>query len=360
MSRLDNVIIFIPSLNPDEKLLSTIQQIREAGFDNIVLVDDGSREDTRGYFDKAAEQYGCIVLRHYINLGKGRALKTAFNYILQTYPDCEGVVTVDADGQHKAEDVVRCAREMLDHPEALVIGSRDFHQENVPFRSKFGNILTRNVFHVLCGVRVEDTQTGLRALSRRCMIAFLPTKGERFEYEMNMLIDTKEKGIPVREVPIQTVYIEENKSSHFNPIWDSIRVYSVFGKFIFSSLSSFLLDILLFSLFIYWLKGVSPEYYILLSTVIARLLSSLYNFSINKNHVFRDRKHEDGVWIRYYILCLVEMFCSAAGVHYLHRLIKISEVAVKILVDLLLFAISFQVQREWVFREKKVKREKEV
>ncbi len=346
------MIVFIPSLNPDEKLLDTIRQVKAAGFDTIVLVDDGSREDTRIYFDRAIQKYGCEVLRHYINLGKGRALKTAFNYILQTYPDCQGVVTVDADGQHKGEDVARCAQEMLEHPEALVIGSRDFRRDNVPFRSKFGNILTRNVFHILCGVRVEDTQTGLRALSRQCMTAFLPTKGERFEYEMNMLIDTKEKGIPIREVPIETVYIEENKSSHFNPVRDSLRVYSVFGRFLFSSLSSFLLDILLFALFIYWLKGPIPEYYILLSTVMARLLSSLYNFSINKNHVFRDRKQKQGAWIRYYILCLGEMLCSAVGVHYLYRLMKISEVAIKIVMDLLLFMVSFQIQRGWVFKAK--------
>lgn len=351
ISQLDNVIVFIPSLNPDEKLLSTIEQIRDKGFETIVIVDDGSREDTKAYFDQAMERYGCVILHHYINLGKGRALKTAFNYILQTYPDCKGVVTVDADGQHKAEDVVRCAREMLAHPEALVIGSRNFGEKAVPFRSKFGNILTRNVFNVLCGVRVEDTQTGLRALSRECMTAFLPTKGERFEYEMNMLIDTKEKGIPIREVPIETVYIEENKTSHFNPIRDSFRIYSVFARFLFSSLSSFLLDILLFAFFAYLFRQSNLAYPIIWSTVAARCISSLYNFAINKNHVFRIKDRRIQIVLRYYFLCGLEMILSAVGVQLLHTYLKISEVAIKIVVDLLLFVLSFCVQKEWVFKK---------
>lgn len=350
ISQLDNVIVFIPSLNPDEKLLSTIGEIKSRGFETIVILDDGSREDTKAYFDQAMERYGCVILHHYINLGKGRALKTAFNYILQTYPDCKGVVTADADGQHKAEDVVRCAREMLAHPEALVIGSRNFGEKAVPFRSKFGNILTRNVFNVLCGVRVEDTQTGLRALSRECMTAFLPTKGERFEYEMNMLIDTKEKGIPIREVPIETVYIEENKTSHFNPVWDSLRVYSVFARFLFSSLSSFLLDILLFALFAACFE--ESRYFIVWSTVAARIISSLYNFAVNKNHVFRVKDRRMRVVVRYYCLCLVEMALTALGVQVLYDWLKINEVAIKIVVDLLLFLVSFCVQKEWVFRDK--------
>ena len=349
-SYLRNVILFIPSLNPDGKLLQTISSLREAGFSQIVVLDDGSREDTKPYFDRAVQEYGCELLRHPINLGKGRALKTAFMHILNTYPDCIGVVTVDADGQHRAGDVAACARDLSEHPDALIMGCRNFKEGQVPARSKFGNVLTRQVFNFLCGIKVSDTQTGLRGLSRKHMEAFLPVKGERVESEMNMLIAAEEQHIPIREIPIETVYIEENASSHFNPLIDSFRIYSVFARFILSSLTSFLLDILLFSLGIYLFEDLSPSFYIIYATLGARLISSLFNFVTNKNQVFQYTERSAPALIRYYAICLFELICSAAGVYFLHQWFKISEVGLKIPVDLLLFTISFNVQRRWVFR----------
>ena len=137
-SYLKDVIVFIPSLNPDDKLLSTVRSLREEGFTRILVLDDGSREETAPVFARVKSECGCELLRHPINLGKGRALKTAFMYILNTYPACAGVVTVDADGQHKAKDVAACARALLDHPDSLILGCRDFNESGVPARSRFG------------------------------------------------------------------------------------------------------------------------------------------------------------------------------------------------------------------------------
>ena len=348
-SYLEDVFIFIPSLNPDEKLLLTVRSLRDAGFTHIVVLDDGSRPDTQEYFDKAQNEYGCELLRHAINLGKGRAIKTALNRILSQYPACAGVVTVDADGQHRAEDVTACAKALLDHPDSLIMGCRSFGGRDVPSRSKFGNVLTRHVFNFLCGVKVSDTQTGLRGMSRQLMKTFLPVKGERFEYEMNMLIEAGEKRIPIREVPIETVYIEENRSSHFNPIRDSIRIYSVFARFIVSSFLSFVLDILLFILFVSLFQERSPEFYILYATFCARLVSSVFNFFTNKNQVFQYKERSAPALMRYYSICAAELLCSAFGVYYLHRWLRVSVVGLKIVVDLLLFIISFNVERGWVF-----------
>lgn len=351
-SYLKDVIVFIPSLNPDDKLLSTVRSLREEGFTRILVLDDGSREETALVFARVKSECGCELLRHPINLGKGRALKTAFMYILNTYPACAGVVTVDADGQHKAKDVAACARALLDHPDSLILGCRDFNESGVPARSRFGNRLTRRVFSFLCGLKVSDTQTGLRGMSKRLMEAFLPVKGERFEYEMNMLIEADERQIPIREVPIETVYIEENRSSHFNPLLDSVRVYSVFTRFILSSLTSFLLDILLFALFVYLLEDRAPQLYIFYATLGARLVSSLFNFLTNKNQVFQYKERSVPALTRYYAICLVVLAGSAFGVYFLHSWFKISEVALKIPVDLLLFVLSFQVERNWVFGQK--------
>ena len=288
-------------------------------------------------------------------MGKGRALKTAFNYILVHRPESLGAITVDSDGQHTIEDTLACVTALIDHPDSLIMGCRNFSKENIPFRSRFGNIVTKHVLHALCGIRISDTQTGLRGIPRRIIPTFLAINGERFEYEMNMLIETKEKGIPIFEVPIQTIYLEENKSSHFNPLKDSAKIYAVFLKFIFSSLSSFAVDIVLFSILVSTLKTPFPVQYILLSTIGARFVSSLFNYYINKNKVFKDPNSSLSTFCKYCILCVAQLALSAFGVSLCYNLLNktISETLIKIAVDTVLFIISFQIQREWVFKRKR-------
>ena len=316
--------LIIPSLEPDEKLPRLLAQLRQAGIENIVLVDDGSGPAYRHFFDDA-EQQGCTVLRHAVNLGKGRALKDAFNYCLLTWPDAPGCVTADSDGQHTPECILKCMQALLDHPDSLILGCRDFDQADVPARSSFGNKCTRMMFRLLVGLKITDTQTGLRAIPTRFMKTLLATAGERFEFESNMLIDTKESEVPIVEVPIKTVYIEENRTSHFNPIRDSIRIYAIFGKFLFSSLSSSVVDLLFFTLFCGLLRGRVSFDYIVGATVMA---------------------------LRYFCLAVVQMGISALLVSRFYRLLPGgSELLVKIPVDVLLFFVSFQIQRVFVYKK---------
>ena len=358
-----NVLVIIPSLSPDEKMIRLIQDLKGGGFPHILIINDGSTAEYDSFFRRAEEDYGCEVLRHYVNFGKGRALKTAFNHFLTAYPDCVGVVTVDSDGQHKLEDIQACCREMLAHPEALVLGSRNFAQSDVPFRSRYGNVITRQVFRLLCGVKISDTQTGLRALSAPLAKRFLTTKGERFEYEMNMLIDCSEEKIPLREVPIQTVYIEENASSHFHVLRDSIKIYAVFAKFLFSSVSSFVVDILMFTMFGWVIHLAVPEWdsiaitsvlslSTLAATVAARVISSLRNYLLNWKLVFQSRGNGVTALLKYYLLAIVVMILSAFGVGALSSLTSIHKSIVKIPVDMVLFLISFPIQKHWVFPRK--------
>lgn len=345
--------IVIPSLNPDEKLLKLLSSLKENGFSHIILVNDGSDDSYDSYFETAEQEYGCIVLRHYVNQGKGRALKTAFNYYLGHCKDAIGVVTVDADGQHRSEDIGRCMDALLNEPDKLIMGCRDFSKKDIPFRSKFGNVLTKHVFSMLCGVKVSDTQTGLRAFSTELVRRFMKTKGERFEYEMNMLIDCKEERLGIREIPIETVYIEDNASSHFNPLLDSIRIYSVFMKFILSSLSSFLVDIIFYVIFITLLKDWMPGWYIFVSTCAARIISSVVNYLINRNTVFRNKENSRSSFVKYYILAACQMICSGVLVDFLFGITHLlNETVLKIIVDTILFLLSFRVQQEWVFKHK--------
>ncbi|HIX95513.1 MAG TPA: bifunctional glycosyltransferase family 2/GtrA family protein [Candidatus Gemmiger excrementipullorum] len=351
------IVIAIPALDPDQKLLDLLGRLRQSGYTHIILVNDGSAPEYDAIFCAAQQQYGCCVLHHCVNQGKGRALKTAFNEFLQNFADKAGVVTVDADGQHQIDDINACAASLWANRDKLTMGCRDFGSANVPLRSKFGNILTRHVFSALCGVKVSDTQTGLRAIPTALVRKFLATVGERFEYEMNMLIDCKQYGVQIVEVPIATVYLEENASSHFNPLLDSIRIYSVFFKFIASSLSSFVVDILFFTAFTALLKPVLPGLYILAATVLARLISSAVNYLLNKKTVFQDRGKNRYALPKYYTLAAVQMLCSAFFVTKLYSLVPLlNESVIKMLVDTVLFLLSFKVQQNWVFKGRKEER----
>lgn len=343
--------LIIPSLEPDEKLPRLLDQLRQAGIENIVLVDDGSGPAYHHFFDEA-EQQGCTVLRHAVNLGKGRALKDAFNYCLLTWPDAPGCVTADSDGQHTPACILKCMQALLDHPDSLILGCRDFDQADVPARSSFGNKCTRMMFRLLVGLKITDTQTGLRAIPARFMKTLLATAGERFEFESNMLIDTKEAEVPIVEVPIKTVYIEENRTSHFNPIRDSIRIYAIFGKFLFSSLSSSVVDLLFFTLFCGLLRGRVSFDYIIGATIMARVISACYNYLLNYQVVFKSKADHRGAALRYFCLAVVQMSVSALLVSHLYHLLPGgSELLVKIPVDVLLFFISFQIQRVFVYKK---------
>ncbi len=356
-----SIAVIIPALNPDERMITLVQQLHDSGFVNIILVDDGSEIKNREYFKTCKERYHCTVIRHVVNFGKGMALKSAFNHILKSDADIKGVVTVDCDGQHILSDIDTCARLTYENPDHLVLGCRQFEDKSIPLRSRFGNKLTRRIIGLLCGIHVSDTQTGLRGLPTPLIDRyFANTKGERFEYEMNMLICAKEHQIPFREFPISTIYLENNESSHFNPFIDSIRIYKVFLKFLLSSFSSFLIDILLFYLLGFILRPIIPadamilgsSVLILLRTLISRLFSSLYNFFLNKNQVFKNQSKSPIILVRYYILCIVQLMCSWLLVNHLFTFIAYATVR-KCIIDTILFIISFVIQREWVFSKSK-------
>lgn len=356
MSSYLEIPVIIPSYEPDEKLITLLHALQALGIRHVVVVDDGSSEAYSRFFEQAAAMENCTVLYHAVNLGKGRALKTAFNYCLREFRETPGCVTADSDGQHTPMDIVACMQALCEHPESLILGCRNFDGSEVPTRSSFGNKCTRQVFRYLLGLSVSDTQTGLRAIPASFMEKLMQVRGERFEYETNMLIETKDLNISIVEVPVKTVYIEENKTSHFNPVRDSLRIYLVFGKFLFSSLSSSVLDLLLFQMFCVMLQrtaGILMEIpYIVAATVCARVLSAIYNFLINYRVVFKSRAGVTATIGRYALLAVCQMACSAFLVNALYGLIGGAEVLVKIPVDILLFFISFAIQREFVYHVK--------
>lgn len=343
--------IVIPSYEPDGKLLQLLEGLQEAGFTDVVVVDDGSEAPSYQEIFAKAQAMGYTVLHHGINLGKGRALKTAFSHCIYYYPDAAGCVTIDSDGQHTVKDMIACMEALLNHPQALVLGVRNFNGEGIPLRSSFGNKTTSRVMKMLTGLSISDTQTGLRAIPLSFMRELMEEKGERFEFETNMLLATKEAGRSIVEVPIETIYLEENKTSHFHPIRDSIKIYAIFLKFIISSLSSSIVDLVLFSLFIMLLEGrtLGVVSNIMLATVLARILSAIYNFMVNYKVVFKSRDNAGRAIVKYACLAVFIMLASGFLVENIYGLLVIPEVLIKIPVDVILFLVSFWVQREFVF-----------
>ncbi|MBR3474812.1 MAG: glycosyltransferase family 2 protein [Oscillospiraceae bacterium] len=233
VSCLRDLTIVLPSLDPDNKFDAVVADLAERGFRQIVIVDDGSSEEHQCHFEKAAAYPCCRVLHHGVNKGKGRALKTAFAYVLEQLPQARGVITIDGDGQHLPEDILACGERMLREGDKVILGCRDFNQPGVPPRSVAGNKTTSRMFRLFYRIRLSDTQTGLRAIPRAYLELFTQIEGERFEYETNMLLQMKKKGIVFLEQPIQTVYDPEDYSSHYNAVKDSWRIFKIMFKGLF-------------------------------------------------------------------------------------------------------------------------------
>ena len=227
---LRDLAIVLPSLDPDQKFDAVVRGLAEAGFAHIVIVDDGSDEQHQLPFQRAEAYPACTVLHHGVNKGKGRALKTAFAHVHRELPDAQGVITIDGDGQHLLEDIIACGERMLSEGDKVVLGCRDFDQPGVPPRSVAGNKTTSRMFRLFYGIRLSDTQTGLRAIPSCYLERFEQIEGERFEYETNMLLEMKRRKIAFVEQPIATVYDEEDYSSHYNAVKDSWRIFRIMFK----------------------------------------------------------------------------------------------------------------------------------
>ena len=337
------VLVLIPAYKPDERLVTLTEKLTDAKLP-VLLVDDGGGNEYAGIFERC-RALGALVERHAVNMGKGRALKTGLNRALLSFPAVSAVVTADADGQHSVPDILRVAQACLEHPDALVLGSRTF-SENVPFKSRWGNRITRAVYRLASGISVGDTQTGLRGLPACALPEMARIDGERYEYEMNVLMRLRDMELSVFEVPIETIYLDEqNSSSHFNPVRDALRIYRVIFRYLFSAVASFVIDFALYWLLLY--KGHLASW---LCYALARIVSSQVNYRLNRYTVFSGRGGENAM-AKYYALAVVQGALGAGLVQILPRVLPVSAGFVKIPVDIVLFLASFVIQRDFVFRE---------
>ena len=351
------VSVIIPSLNPSDTLIHVVDGLIDAGFSDIIVVNDGSDEAHTAPFDIIGKHSECTVLTHPQNIGKGAALKTAFSFFALSRAGKKGVVTMDGDGQHMCGDVVKCAHAVMQSETSVVIGTRDFHHADVPKRNSLGNRITAFSFRILFGIKLRDTQTGLRGIPAKHVPFMLEIPGSRFEYETNMLLEIERRSIRFNEIDIETVYEEgSNSRSHYRPLLDSIIILSRIMKYSVSSILSFFVDIGIFWLAIHFLRETLDPWSIPAATAIARVFSSFCNFNINKLFVFRQKKSYSSHLWRYYTLASVQMLTSAGVLWILDHLLFGTRTAglltfLKMLVDTTLFFLSYYVQRRWVFRD---------
>ena len=363
---LSRISVVLPSLDPDEKLVTVIDGLLEYGFQDIILVNDGSRQENLHYFlDAAAAHPEITLLQHPVNRGKGAALKTAFTWYLANRSDSIGVVTVDGDNQHHPADILACSQHMAETGH-ITLGCRDFTLDHVPARSRFGNRTTSLIFKIFVGMTISDTQTGLRAIPRTYLELMNQVYGDRFEYETNMLLAMKDNGIPFDEVKIRTVYIEENKSSHFHVIRDSWKIYKLilahFFRYAVSSVVSAVVDTgafsLLSALFSHFLTGFTLT---ASAGILARAISSLLNFFLNKKLVFGRKGSTGKSMLRYYALAIPQMCAQVLLTQGVCSLLGISDSQTGLrtlwyaLVMAVLFLASFIIQQRWVFAPDKTK-----
>ena len=333
-------IVLIPSYEPDEKLVRLINDLVKTNYE-IIVVNDGSKKEYDKIFDKIKDK--CILLGYKENHGKGYALKTGFKYIKKTHKKNYVIVTMDSDGQHTLKDATKLLKYANEHRNELVTGMR-IRNEKVPLRSRIGNGITRFIYRNITSLDVYDTQTGLRAFSSDLMDYMLNIEGDRFDYEMNVLLRCAKDGIKIKEIKIETIYIDNNKGTHFKAISDSYKVYKEIIKYIFSSLSSFIIDYSLYTIF----SILSGN--LILSNIIARIISSIFNYNINKSLVFKSKKKTYKSALGYFSLVILILIINTLVLNLIVKF-GINAYVGKLVVEAILFVFSFLIQKLFVFKE---------
>ncbi len=352
-----NIAVIIPALNPDENLIGYVDELLNSV--DVVVVDDGSDNKSLYVFGALSLRDGCTVLKHEVNRGKGVALKTAIAHINQNMPTIDGVITADADGQHSIADVLKMIDALRANSDDLILGVREFDQ-NTPRRSLVGNRISAKTLQLLYGINLNDTQTGLRAISKKYFEWLLSLKGERYEYELNMLIYSKNIGLGISTISIETIYLNNNKGSHFNTVKDGLRVYfhMLAGLFFYvrNSLVCAALDIGIFTALFYltdsFLVATAATTF---SAVTARILSSIVDFNLNRETFANKTSTGKSAYIKYYTLWLLQIAISTTVVNLINIYFGALQTIIKPIIDLAIATVSYKIQLHWVFKAKQQK-----
>ena len=340
-------ITIIPAYQPGRALIDSTNRLLAAQF-YVVVVDDGSQKKYAPIFNLLNENVHLV--RHAANQGKGAALKTGYDYIRNHFENYI-VITADADGQHRVRDIRKIAQSYRTDSHALILGVRSFGGRKIPLRSRFGNVVTRWIFSAVTKYSVSDTQTGLRAFDDSMIDFMITVPGERFEYEMDVLLACSRRGIPLIEVPIETVYENNNQSSHFKPISDSVLIYKEVFKFASSSLVGFIIDYGLFLLLTYLTGSWSLAASVTFANIGARFVSAGVNFTFNRYIIFKYQGNVYKDLVAYMALACGILVGNTIVLNFLIVGIRIDSSVAKIITELSFFVVSYMVQKHCIFKK---------
>ena len=333
--------VLIPAYQPDARLPRLILELHRADpSTKIVVVDDGSGQKFSDIFEASATA-GAHVISYEHNRGKGYALREGFTWIRDVAGDSpECVVTADADGQHTLNDIFRVGRRCTDTGKS-VLGVREF-VGHVPARSRIGNTATSALFWLATGWKLKDTQTGLRAFPVALLPALLEVQGDRYEYELRVLLHLAKFRHPVTQIPIETIYEAGNPTSHFHPLQDSARIWAPLLKFAASSGVATIIDYVLV-LVLNALTGA-----LFFPVIAARLVSASVNFAMNRR-VFE----ATGVPLRRsalrYAALAVAVIAGSYTILAVLTGIGMPLWIAKIIADTTMYLVSYSAQSRYVF-----------
>lgn len=333
--------IIIPAYAPEDGLNGLTRELLNSGF-HVIVVNDGSPEP--GVFKHLDNR--AVLLHHSQNKGKGEALKTGLSYLISTQTEPFLTATVDADGQHRPEDVTRLFKLCEHCPTSLVLGSRTFNADT-PARSRIGNKLTAGLFALVSGKHLKDTQTGLRVFGSEMIPLMLETEGSRYEYETNVLLNAVSADIPILEASIPAVYIDHNACSHFHVLRDSCRIWGELLRFGLSSLASFLIDFALFNAFMY----IGAD--VVAANIGARVLSASANYTINRRLVFRSQAPAAQSLMSYAALAAFILAANTICLSLLVNKAGMNPAPAKLVTESVFFVFSWVVQKVFIFGKRK-------
>jgi glycosyltransferase involved in cell wall biosynthesis len=336
------IALLIPAYCPNLALIELVRELLDSPFEKIVVVNDGSGRDYDMIFGELKSvNTRVLLLEHETNRGKGAALKTGFSYLLQFGGDIDGVVTADADGQHTSEDIINVA-ELIQQNNTIVLGFRQF-EKTIPFRSQIGNRITKGILKLFFGLDLSDTQTGLRGLSLDTIPLLVTIPYDRYEYELEMLLVCKRNGVSFIQTPIKTIYLNDNKSSHFNPLVDSTKIYFVLFRYVIASIITAIVDYILFVMLI------SATNNVLLSTLAARGVALTVNYSLLRLIVFQVKTNISKSFLRYILLVLASGLVSAFLTSTINRITGLEIILAKAISELILYSLVFWIQKTIIF-----------
>lgn len=344
-------VICIPAYKPTDALYVFVELLRRSGLQEIVVVDDGSGSSSYGVFNQLYRKVHLIT--HVKNEGKGAAIKTGLQYIERMNREHLNIILCDCDGQHSVKDILNIKRTLDCHPDAdLILGKREFTGK-VPLKSKAGNILTRWIYTLSSGLRISDTQTGLRGFPGTMIPFLLNIKGNRYEYEMYMLLEAAKEKKQIIEIPIETIYIDNNSGSHFHPLRDSLLIYKSIIMYSCVSITSFGLDFALFMVIKGLTSSWNPALSLFVSAFTARILSAGFNYQCNRKIVFKENGSHS--LIKYTALVIGILIANYLLLLQINGVMQVPLLWSKLLAETILFAVSYLIQKHFIFKSERRK-----